>query len=111
MPFVQRNWKGQIIGVFANSQDYAKEELPDDHPDVISFLAAHPIDPKLLVPPTPAEIEKSHEAYLRVEEEHKLIAAGIVKFNHWFAELETAMSALLYVLINKPDSKISATTV
>jgi hypothetical protein len=107
MPFVQRNWKGEVIGVYANPQTYAQEVLPDDHPDVVAFREAHPVDPKLLVPPSPEDIESSHKAYLRVGEDHKLIAAGIVRFNKWFAELETALSALLYVLINKPDSKIA----
>ena len=74
MPFVQRNRNGEITGIFANPQDYAKEELPDDHPDVISFLEVFPIDPKLLMPSTSTEVEKNHKAYLRVEEEHKLIA-------------------------------------
>lgn len=107
MPFVQRNWKGEVTGLFANPQDHAKEELPDDHPDVVSFRNAHPIDPKLLIPPSPEEIEERHKAWLRVEADHKLIAAGIVQFNRWFAQLETALSALLYVLLNKPASQVA----
>jgi hypothetical protein len=105
MPFVQRNWKGEVTGLFARSQ--ANEELPEDDPEVIAFRQAHPIDPRMLSPRTPAEIDKSNRDHMRVEADHKLIAAGVVKFNRLFTELETAMSALMYALINKPDSQIA----
>ena len=47
MPFIQRN-DGKIVGVFANRQDYAAEELSDDHPDVRAFLSPPPPAPALL---------------------------------------------------------------
>jgi len=71
MPFVQRNWKGEITGVFANPQEDASEELSADDPDLISFLAAHPFPPKMLEPQTDAEREESHRTFVRIEEEHK----------------------------------------
>jgi hypothetical protein len=38
--FVQRFPNKTIQGVYANKQDgYAEEELADDHPDVVAFLA------------------------------------------------------------------------
>jgi hypothetical protein len=32
--WVQRDESGKVIGHFANPQPYAREELPDDHPDL-----------------------------------------------------------------------------
>lgn len=38
MRFVQRNPKtGEVVGHFANEQTYAKEQLPDDHPDIAAY--------------------------------------------------------------------------
>lgn len=47
MPFVQRT-AGTIVGLFANRQDYAAEELADDHPDVLAYLNPPPPPPTLL---------------------------------------------------------------
>jgi len=39
MPFVQRNHSDKITGVYASIQPgYAEEHLPDDDPEVISYL-------------------------------------------------------------------------
>lgn len=38
--FIQRNQANQIVGVFAVRQpDLAEEEIADNHPDVVAFLA------------------------------------------------------------------------
>jgi hypothetical protein len=56
MPFVQRNWKGEITGIFAVAQpDFATEELPDEHPDVLAYRAKNPVPPELLKAPTKEE--------------------------------------------------------
>lgn len=47
MPFIERNEDGAIIAVYANPQDYAKEELPDDHPEVRAFVE-RPYGPNLI---------------------------------------------------------------
>lgn len=36
--FVERTKLGKVTGVYACEQDNAKEELPDDHPDVLEYL-------------------------------------------------------------------------
>jgi hypothetical protein len=37
--FVERDASGKISGLYANPQEYATEELPDDSPEVVAFLA------------------------------------------------------------------------
>lgn len=37
MVYVSRDQNGKITGAFANPQDYANEELPDDNVEVIAF--------------------------------------------------------------------------
>jgi hypothetical protein len=36
--FLQRDEKGKIRGLYANIQDYAIEQVPDDHPEILAFL-------------------------------------------------------------------------
>ena len=44
--FIQRFQEGTVQGVYANKQDgYAEEELADDHPEVVAFLAPKPEAP------------------------------------------------------------------
>jgi len=51
--FIQRFPDGTIQGVYANQQEgYAEEELADDHPEVVAFLA-----PKAETP-TPTLVEQ-----------------------------------------------------
>jgi hypothetical protein len=51
--FIQRFPDGTVQGVYANKQSgYAEEELPDDNPEVIAFLA-----PKVETP-TPTIVEQ-----------------------------------------------------
>lgn len=38
MPYVSRNAEGQVVGIFLNSQQNAKEFLPNDHPDILLFF-------------------------------------------------------------------------
>ncbi len=37
---------GKVRGHFANEQSYAKELLPDDHPDILEWERANRPDPK-----------------------------------------------------------------
>jgi hypothetical protein len=43
MPFIQRNWRGEITGVFAARQADNDEELSETHPDIVEHLSKHPI--------------------------------------------------------------------
>ena len=37
MRYVERNEKGEVVGDYACEQDFAKEILPADHPDILAF--------------------------------------------------------------------------
>ena len=108
MPFIQRNWKGEITGVFANAQpDYAEEQLPEDHPEIIAFRAAHPTPPEMLQPLTPAQIRQMEADHVRLRKEHDALRNAIWTFNSTFNELEIALSALLYAALNVPNSQVA----
>ena len=40
----------------------------------------------------------------RLEKEHEAIRVAVVRFNNSFNELETALSALLYSILNIPEA-------
>jgi hypothetical protein len=108
MPFVQRNWKGEITGLFARPQsDEANEELPEDNPEVLAYLAKHPVPPELLKPPTKEERERFAKEYRENELEHQRIRDNLAQFYYTFSTLETALSALLYAILNLRDSQIA----
>jgi hypothetical protein len=44
MPYVQRGDQGEVIGRYANYQDYAQEWLDDDHPDLQRILTLRDYD-------------------------------------------------------------------
>lgn len=108
MPYVQRNWKGEITGLFAIRQPgYAEEELPDDHPDVVSFNEAHPIPPEMLRPLTPDERRRIQDDHVRITKEHDALRNAIWSFNSAFNELEIALSTLLHEALHVPKSKVA----
>jgi hypothetical protein len=45
MPYVSRDTGGNINGLFAAPQDFAKEFLPDDDPEVVAYLEPPPPQP------------------------------------------------------------------
>lgn len=115
MPFVQRNWKGEITGLYANPQPQPDGTsltdplpLPDDHPDVVAFLAKQPpLPPEILKPPSEEELAQIRRDHERIEREHMAIRDAVVAFNSKFAALETALSALLYSILNLANSKLA----
>jgi hypothetical protein len=38
MPFVSRDIEGRVTALYLNSQPHAKEFLPNDHPDIVTFF-------------------------------------------------------------------------
>lgn len=106
MPFIQRNWKGEITGLFACSQaGYAEEFLPDNAPEVLAFEEAHPAP--ALPPMTSDEIKQSGEYRRALEREHESIRNAVWAFNAAFSELEITFSTLLYSAINLPNSQVA----
>jgi hypothetical protein len=97
MPYAQRNWKGEITGLFANAQPgYAEEFLHDDDEGVLAFNTANPIPPEMLRPPTPAEWREREREQERIKAEHVQLQNAILAFNNQFSHLETSLSTLLY---------------
>jgi hypothetical protein len=107
MPFVQRNWKGEITGLFANAQGYATEELPDDNPEIIAYRTKHPVPPELLKPPTKEELQRFSTMMREDELERKRIRNAVMSFHGAFSSLETALSTLLYAILHIPDSQLA----
>ena len=101
MPFVQRNRKGEVTGLFLNRQQGGDdEELGDEHPDVIAFRAAHPTPDGMLRPLSEKERRRIEEESERIEREHQDLHKAIWRFNAAFLEVETALSALLYAALH-----------
>ena len=96
MPYVQRNHRQKITGLYANRQPgYAEEELPEDHPDVFAFLAKHPVPEEMLKPLTERELQRITEDHNRLRKEHAAIKEAIWAFNSNFDELELALCGLV----------------
>lgn len=37
--YIQRNAAGEVIGHYSHPHEYAKEEAPEDHPDILAWRA------------------------------------------------------------------------
>jgi hypothetical protein len=97
VPFVRRNWKGEITGITARPQPgNAEEFLPDDNSEIITFTKAHPVSEKLLTPLSADEWRAIHQDNTRLQREHDELRSVIWTFNQAFSEFEIALSALLY---------------
>ena len=97
MPYVQRDLKGKIVGVYANPQPGRAEEfLAEDHPEIIEFREANPVPEEMLKPLSEKDLIRLEQVRKRVEKEHTELRNAIWAFNRWFSELEIALSALLY---------------
>lgn len=97
MPYVQRNSKLEITGLFANPQPgLAEEFVAEEHPEVQSLRD------ELGATEWPSQMPSMTEAR-RIEREQQEIAAGdaaldaaIVDFLKSWSNLETSLSTLLY---------------
>jgi hypothetical protein len=97
MPYVQRNSKLEIIGLFANPQPgLAEEFVAEEHPEVQALRD------ELGATEWPSQMASSTEAR-RIEREQQEIAAegaqmdaAIVHFLKSWSNLETSLSTLLY---------------
>ncbi|MEL3890291.1 hypothetical protein V6B08_08445 [Ferrovibrio sp. MS7] len=108
MPFVQRNWKGEVTGLFSLAQaGHAEEELSEDNPEVIAFRQAHPVPPELLRPLTHDERRKINHDHDRLKTEHTQLRNAIWAFNATFNEMELALSALLYSALDIKHSQVA----
>jgi hypothetical protein len=108
MPYVQRNIKAEITGVFANPQPGRAEEfLPDDNPEVVAFNKAHPVP---YVPPlTKEEIIKFAADHKRMAEDQREILSEVANITLGWANVENALVLLLDGILNdRHNTKMTA---
>jgi hypothetical protein len=117
MPYVQRNHKGEITGLFAARQPQRDgsditepDPLPEDHPEVVAFRKRAEA---FFGPPPPPRTEDELRAEMRlfqqenrrVEHEVGKIKRAVEWFDANFNQLEIALSALLATMLNIPGSR------
>lgn len=39
MRYIKRDAEGNVVGAFTGPQPFDTEEVPDDHPDYVAFIA------------------------------------------------------------------------
>jgi hypothetical protein len=101
MPFVHRNWKGEITGLSTGGEPGAANEiLPDNNDEIVAFRKAHPVPEALLKPLSPSDIVKHNQDQARIQREHEDLRTAIWAFNQAFSNFETALSALLYAALH-----------
>jgi len=99
--FVGRRPDGTIYGTWTVRQPddefhQGQEELPDDHPDVIEFMKDVPTQAHM----TPDDFKREKEDQERVDKELPQLQALVQQHSQAWTELETALSALLYMTLN-----------
>jgi len=73
----------------------------------MAFCATYPIPEEMLRPLSEKDLQSIQQTHKRIEREHAAIQQAVTRFNQQFAQLETALSALLYVAVNRPDSQLA----
>lgn len=115
MPYVQRDHKGNIIATYANPQSPVDgiprtepDPLPEDHPEVVAFrqkMEALFGTFSKRQPLNFEEMKRQRAEGERIEREHQEIKQAVERFNSVFAQLEIALSALLYATLNLRNSQ------
>lgn len=104
MPFVQRNEKGEITGLWTVRQWEGQEELSDDNPEVVAFKERQPPLPKdFLRPSTREEAEKLQKEYETLDAEYQTSNNAALALYRGWSELELALSGLLYEVLHLPN--------
>lgn len=104
MPFVQRNKKGEITGLWTVRQWEAQEELSDDNPEVVAFKERQPPLPKnFLRPLTRKEAEKPQKEHEALDAEYQTSNNAALALYRGWSELELALSGLLYEVLHLPN--------
>lgn len=111
MPFVQRDHRKNIVGIFAHFQaGFAEEELPEGHPDVAAFRSRHPAPEGIMTALTEKELAKLSQRQRQIDKEHQDIRNAVWLFNSEFDELELSLSSLVYASLRpglKNGSKLA----
>jgi hypothetical protein len=109
MPYVRRNWKGEITDIYSAPQIYAGnwEKLSEDDPEIIAFQKAAPKKALLAEHTWPKNIrERVVKGFAKASEDEKKIKAASGSFAYSFGQLESSLSELLQRLLGGGESKI-----
>jgi hypothetical protein len=98
MPYIQRNRKGDLTGIFAIPQEKNQEFLEDADPEIIAFKKRNPFIPP--PPLTEEEITKIQKQNDLNREEYIKLGQLTLKFSDHWHNLELALCGLLYATLN-----------
>jgi len=112
MPYIERDFGGKLIGVYTNPQHNRDGSLrtepdpvPDDHPELVEFMGHMP---KLTQAHMTAEdFKREKEDQEKVDREIPQIQQLALQHIQAWAQVETALSALLHTVINGQKSHIA----
>ncbi|WP_421955860.1 hypothetical protein [Polaromonas sp.] len=103
MPYVQRNFIGEMTGIYANSQEgYAEEFLPDDHPEIQDFQRRYPIpDARPLTLDVLQRIEVENK---KANENIQALGKLTLEFLNAWSTLEMSLGSLFAATLNHPQT-------
>ncbi len=97
MPYVQRNSKREITGLFANPQPGVAEEfLDEEHPAVQALRDELGATEYPSLVPSMSETRRQEKEHQAIAEDRARMDAAILQFLKCWSSLETALSSLLY---------------
>ena len=106
MPYVQRNSKLEIIGLFSDPQPgLAEEYVAEDHPAVVAIRDEMGATEWPSQMPSTTEMRRMEREQQEIAADAKAMDAAIVHFLKSWSNLETSLSTLLYEALDiKPRS-------
>src|ERR1700761_5782024 len=110
MPYVQRNSKREIVGLFANPQaGVAEEFIIEEHPDVQALRDEMGATEWPSQMPSTTEMRRMEREQQEIGADNAAMDAAIVHFLKSWSNLETSLSTLLYEALDiRPrDSRIA----
>ena len=102
MAHIERDYGGNICGVSTNPQynedgSLRTEELPDDHPEVVAFISRMPVLTQAHM--TKEDHDREDRQMKEAEADTSKLQELMLTYVQIWAELETALSALLYTVL------------
>lgn len=102
MAHVERDYGGNICGVSTNPQhnedgSVRTVEMPDDHPEVVAFMSRMPKLTQAHM--TKEDFEREDREFQQAQDDGPKLERLYLDFVQIWAELETSLSALLYVVL------------
>ncbi len=115
MPYVQRDKKGIVTGLFEHKLPEATMEfLEKDDPEIKDFYDRFPLSPQMieaLRPKSTKELLEQHQKiekeYNQLIEDHKALQNLIISLLGVWAEMETSFAGLLNVLLTGSREKLA----